>query len=140
MNNQEKPLLATFDRTEVFESEIKPLLDQLHELCDKHHVPLFTVVTPQRDLTLVDIENGQAVQGDGQLCIKSTFLGMQHPGIMPALALAQVGSDEGIDLCKVDELLSSAIATHESCKELIHLVAKKGSMTLEEHVAATVTH
>ena len=140
MNNQEKPLLASFDRNEVFESEIKPLLDQLHELCDKHHVPLFTVVTPQRDLTLVDIENGQAVQGDGQLCIKSTFLGMQHPGIMPALALARVGSEDGIDLCKIDELLSNAAAVHDSCKELIHLLTKQGSLTLEEHIAAGISH
>lgn len=140
MDNQEKPLLATFDRLEVFDREIKPLLDQLHELCDKHHIPLFSVVTPQRDLKLIDIENGQAVQGGGQLCVKSTFLGMQHPGIMPALALVQVGSEEGIDLCKVDELLSSSAAAHQSCKELIHLVAKKGSMTLAEHIAATTTH
>lgn len=140
MDNQEKPLLATFDRLEVFDREIKPLLDQLHELCDKHHIPLFSVVTPQRDLKLVDIENGQAVQGGGQLCVKSTFLGMQHPGIMPALALAWLGSEEGIDLCKIDELLSSAAAAHESCKELVHLVAKKGSMTLAEHIAAAVTH
>lgn len=140
MNNQKKPLLANFDHSAVFESEIKPLLDQLHELCDKHHVPLFSVVTPQRDLTLVDIENGQAVQGGGLLCAKSTFLGMQHPGVMPALALAQVGSEGGIDLCRLDDLVQSSFATHESCKELIHLIAKQGSLTLEEHVAAQVTH
>lgn len=140
MDNQEKPLLATFDRTEVFDREIKPLLDQLHELCDKHHVPLFSVVTPHRELKLIDIEDGQAVQGGGQLCIKSAFLGMQHPGVMPALALAQAGSNEEIDLCKVDELLSSAMAAHGSCKEITHLLAKKGSMTLEEHLAAEVTH
>lgn len=140
MNNQEKPLLATFDRNEVFESEIKPLLDQLHELCDKHHIPLFTVVTPQRELNLLEIENGQAVSGGGQVAIKSTYLGMQHPGVMPALALAQIGSDQEIDLCKIDELLSSAAAAHESCKELIHFLTKKGSLTLAEHVAAEVTH
>lgn len=140
MDNQEKPLLATFDRTEVFDREIKPLLDQLHELCDKHHIPLFSVVTPQRELKLVDIEDGQAVQGGGQLCVKSTFLGMQHPGIMPALALVQIGSEEGIDLCNMHELLGSAAAAHESCKEITHLLTKKGSMTLEEHVAAEITH
>ena len=140
MNNQEKPLLASFDRNEVFESEIKPLLDQLHELCDKHHVPLFTVVTPQRDLTLVDIENGQAVSGDGQVCVKSTLMGMQHPGIMPALALARVGSEDGIDLCNLEELVQSSFAAHDSCKEFIHLLTKQGSLTLEEHVAAQVTH
>lgn len=140
MDNQEKPLLATFDRCEVFEKEIKPLLDQLHELCDKHHIPLFSVVTPQRELTIVDIEDGQAVQGGGQLCVKSTFLGMQHPGVMPALALVQVGSEEGIDLCNIAELMQSALASHESCKEITHLLTKKGSMTLAEHVAATVTH
>lgn len=140
MDNQEKPLLATFDRLEVFESEIKPLLDQLHELCDKHHIPLFSVCTPHRELEFKVIEDGTAVAGGGQVVVKSTFLGMQHPGVMPALALAQVGSEEGIDLCKIDELVSSAVAAHQSCKELTHLVAKKGSMTLAEHVAATVTH
>lgn len=140
MDNQDKPLLATFDRVEVFNREIKPLLDQLHELCDKHHVPLFTVVTPQRELSIVDIENGRAVSGGGQVCIKSTYLGMQHPGVMPALALAQLSSEDGIDLCNVDELVDGTVAAHDSCKEIVHLVAKKGSMTLEEHMAAAVTH
>ena len=140
MDNQDKPLLATFDRAEVFNREIKPLLDQLHELCDKHHIPLFTVATPQRELSIVDIENGQAVSGGGQVAIRSTFLGMQHPGVMPALALAQLGSEDGIDLCNVNELHDGAAAAHDSCKEIVHLVAKKGSMTLEEHMAAAVTH
>lgn len=144
MDNQEKPLLATFDRNEVFDREIKPLLDQLHELCDKHHIPLFSVCTPHRELEFKVIEDGTAVAGGGQVVVKSTFLGMQHPGVMPALALTQVGSNQEIDLCKIDELLSSSAAVHDSCKELIHLLAKKGSMTLAEHLAenlaAEVTH
>lgn len=140
MDNQEKPLLANFDHSAVYEKEILPLLEQLVELCDKHHVPLFAVVTPQRELTLVDIEGGQAVQGGGQVCIKSTFMGMQHPGVMTALTLTRAGSEEGIDLCNLDDLIQGSFAAYESCRELIHLLAKTGSMTLEEHVAAAVTH
>jgi hypothetical protein len=56
------------DKTDVFESEIAPLVQQLKEACEKHDVPMLTTVQINQDRCMI--------------------VYLQHRGETPALSTA----------------------------------------------------
>jgi len=64
-------LQASFDKTDVYEAQVKPLLDQAHALAVKHGIALSTVTTYARDI--VDKGERYAIAADTHC--ETSFMG-----------------------------------------------------------------
>lgn len=136
MDNQDKPLLASFDHNDVFEKEILPRIEELHALCVEHHIPISVSCTPQRTMT----RNGDALHTNGKIYSKGAFLGMQHPSIMVPLAMVVAATESDGDFTNPEHSVPALLEVTNACRQVISDVSNKGSLTLAEHESMTTTH
>lgn len=136
MNQEDKPLLASFDRNDVFEKEILPRLEELHALCVEHHIPISMTCTPRRTMT----RNGDALHTNGKIYSKGAFLGMQHPSVMVPLSMVIAAVESDGDFTNPEQSIPALLEVTDACRQVIKNLSDKGSLTLAEHESMGTTH
>jgi len=64
-------LQASFDKTHVYEAQVKPLLDQAHALAVEHGIALATITTYLRDIE----DKGERYAITAGTCCETSFMG-----------------------------------------------------------------
>ncbi len=59
---ENKNQAPVFNKNDLYEKEVAPLLDALHKACLKHEMPLLVVVSSSRFANAVDPENDEVAE------------------------------------------------------------------------------
>lgn len=75
---------VNFDKTEVFKEQLSPLINQLIQICNKEHVPIFISVVTKDDSEHTEYANDGVLTGSMGINLHDNifekFLGVMHGG------------------------------------------------------------
>lgn len=122
-----RPIEASFDRTEVFEEKIRPLINQLQALCIEEHIPYFLAITPRRQLEgAIDDDGDPAIKTCGLVVTHNVLLGMQFSSIIPLLDVVQRCSNGRLEDSNIKAILENVHDATEKANALsAYLVENK---------------